>query len=443
MSRATLGGSRRSFVGLLVFFVFAATLVPANAAPGGNKGGGKCNPRKTSCSGSTTDNVAPSVTISAPTSGATVSGTITVSGSASDDASVGKVDVSVDGGTWKLASGTSSWTSSLDTTTFGDGSHSIAARATDASGNSATASVAVTFDNVPDADTTAPSVSISSPTAGATVGGTISVAGASSDGSGVAKVEVKVDSGSFNTASGTTSWTSSLDTTAYADGSHTITARAVDPSGNATTTSVTVTFANTSTGPSPSPSPTSSPSSNYMVTPEGTIIEVNSAGSWTAEQIYQMLKENGLDSTIGPTLKVKVQDTTASQVVTSASMSGGRYTSFKATMYLKGVSSSFASRPNSTLSHEYGHVWSLYHLYMSQNGDWTSYLEARGILNDPRLDSTYNWSRHEIIADDYRLLFGSALAISERPTHLNSDLPDPRDVPGLRTFLQSYWTTYH
>jgi hypothetical protein len=38
-------------------------------------------------------------------------------------------------------------------------------------------------------------------------------------------------------------------------------------------------------------------------------------------------------------------------------------------------------------------------------------------------------------------LFGSSAAISERPTHLNTDIPDPRNVPGLQTFLGSTWRT--
>jgi hypothetical protein len=171
-------------------------------------------------------------------------------------------------------------------------------------------------------------------------------------------------------------------------------------------------------------------------------------GGWTAQQIYDMLKPSALElGTIGPNLTIKVQDTYASQVVTSASSSDGVYTSFSAAMYLKGVDSTFSIQPEATIAHEYGHVWTLYHLYLTENGDWSAYLDARWasgdgsvrLSGDPRLDSSYMWNRKEIIADDYRLLFGSPLAITERPLHMNTDIPQPSTVTGLRSFLLNIW----
>jgi hypothetical protein len=177
-------------------------------------------------------------------------------------------------------------------------------------------------------------------------------------------------------------------------------------------------------------------------------IDVNSAGSWTAQQIYDILRPSALQlSLIGPHLTIKVQDQYASQTTTSASSTNGVYTNFAATMYLKGVNSTFATQPDAQLTHEYGHAWTLYHLYMSQNGKWASYLDARWanadgsvrLSGDPRLDSTYKWNRAEIIADDYRLLFGSPLSISEGPLHMNSDIPQPSNVAGLKSFLLNTW----
>ena len=48
------------------------------------------------------------------------------------------------------------------------------------------------------------------------------------------------------------------------------------------------------------------------------------------------------------------------------------------------------------------------------------------------------WSRNEMIADDYRLLFGTAAAQSEMG-YVNPDVPDPRNVPGLKDFFVSVW----
>ncbi len=96
------------------------------------------------------DVIPPTVLINAPTNGATAAGTLTVSGIASDNVAVSKVEVSVDGGPWSAATGTSNWTFSLATQNQLNGWHTIAARATDSSSNmSSVASVSVRFFNVP------------------------------------------------------------------------------------------------------------------------------------------------------------------------------------------------------------------------------------------------------------------------------------------------------
>jgi hypothetical protein len=94
-------------------------------------------------------------------------------------------------------------------------------------------------------DTTPPIVAISSPSDDATLNtATVVVSGISSDtiGSGVQKVEVSIDSGSYTLAYGTTAW--SFTTSELSIGSHTITAKATDIAGNtATTSTITITVA--------------------------------------------------------------------------------------------------------------------------------------------------------------------------------------------------------
>ena len=58
-----------------------------------------------------------------------------------------KVEVSVDGGSYVLASGTSTWSSTVDTRAYADGAHTFRARVTDSSGYSATTSVGVDVRN--------------------------------------------------------------------------------------------------------------------------------------------------------------------------------------------------------------------------------------------------------------------------------------------------------
>ncbi len=160
-------------------------------------------------------------------------------------------------------------------------------------------------------------------------------------------------------------------------------------------------------------------------------------------QIYQMIRDAGVAAgdfdSLAPSLTVRVQDEYASQTAGSASTVDGRFTSFRAIIYLRGVNSGFSVSPNAVAAHEYGHFWSSYHLYLSRQGDWSSYLSYRGLAGDSRLDSSYGWDRAEIIAEDFRLLFGSAAVLAQQPKHMNPDIPDPRDVPGLRDFLLTGW----
>jgi hypothetical protein len=169
-------------------------------------------------------------------------------------------------------------------------------------------------------------------------------------------------------------------------------------------------------------------------------IIIESAGGWTVDQIYRLLMENALDlDVVGPTLTINVQDKDLSSTAAGVAGGPGAYYNFSATVHLKGVDSSFADKPDAILAHEFGHAWSLYHLYMTQQGDWSEWLEFRGIAADPRLDSTYPWSKTEMIAEDYRLLFSSPASLAQWPGQMNSDIPDARDVPGLAGFLENTW----
>ena len=173
--------------------------------------------------------------------------------------------------------------------------------------------------------------------------------------------------------------------------------------------------------------------------PEGTRIEIDTAGPWTIDGVYAMLVENGLDATVGATLTVRVQDTYASQTSGSTSTSGGRYSSYRSVITLKGVDSNFASKPNAILAHELGHAWAMYHLYVTQQGDWGAYLAFRGLTGDPLLDSSYSWSKNELIADDYRLVLGSASAETEMPGYINALAPHPSTFEGFADWFRGVW----
>jgi hypothetical protein len=91
------------------------------------------------------------------------------------------------------------------------------------------------------------------------------------------------------------------------------------------------------------------------------------------------------------------------------------------------------------VSHEYGHAWSLYYdTVVQQDGVLSSYLRARGLADDPRVNTSYDWSAREMVAEDYRQLLGSVNA--RTATQLNRDIPPAADVPGLRDFLAGTFT---
>lgn len=98
--------------------------------------------------GGLSDTVAPSVALSAPASGATVSGAVTVSATASDEVEVVGVQFYVNSAALGAEDLTSPYSVAWDSTGVSDGSHSLTAVARDSFGNSrVSATVTVTVDN--------------------------------------------------------------------------------------------------------------------------------------------------------------------------------------------------------------------------------------------------------------------------------------------------------
>lgn len=94
------------------------------------------------------DTIDPIVSITSPSNGETISGAVSIAIDASDNVEVTTVQCNIDGGTW--ADDTSSpYGFSWDTTLVSDGAHTIYARAYDAAGNYAEASISVSVNNNP------------------------------------------------------------------------------------------------------------------------------------------------------------------------------------------------------------------------------------------------------------------------------------------------------
>jgi hypothetical protein len=90
--------------------------------------------------GGTADMIPPAVSITAPSPGATVSNTITVSANASDNVGVAGVQFKLDGNSLGMEDTTNAYAVSWDTTTATNGSHILTATARDTAGNITTSS---------------------------------------------------------------------------------------------------------------------------------------------------------------------------------------------------------------------------------------------------------------------------------------------------------------
>ena len=175
------------------------------------------------------DFTGPTVAVTAPAEGATLSETVALSATASDDlAGISKVEFYV--GTTRVGTVTSApYTYNYNTRLQANGAKVITAKAFDTWNNvSTSAAVNVTFDN----DLTAPTSSVISPASGSTVSGTVQVTCAASDNLGViSKVEIYTGTmlrGTFMEEPYTVSW----DTTKVSTGNWTLKCRAFDPAGN-------------------------------------------------------------------------------------------------------------------------------------------------------------------------------------------------------------------
>ncbi|RKH40688.1 M20/M25/M40 family metallo-hydrolase [Corallococcus sicarius] len=95
-----------------------------------------------------TDTTDPTVSLSSPASGATVTGTVSIAATATDNVGVSKVEFLVDGAV-KGTSFASPYSFAWDSRTVANGSHTVAAKASDSAGNSATTTArTVTVSNV-------------------------------------------------------------------------------------------------------------------------------------------------------------------------------------------------------------------------------------------------------------------------------------------------------
>ncbi|MCG7840837.1 MAG: Ig-like domain-containing protein, partial [Methanomassiliicoccales archaeon] len=145
-------------------------------------------------------------------------GNVTVQWTTDDMVSgIAEMAICVDGGSWTIV-----WETSYSLIGLNDGSHTVAVKVTDNVGNFNETSVSFIV------DTTAPTVTITSPADGSyNSTGNVTVQWTTDDDDGIAYYDVSIDDGSWITVNGTSYMFNDLD-----DGIHTVIVRAYDVSGN-------------------------------------------------------------------------------------------------------------------------------------------------------------------------------------------------------------------
>ncbi len=186
----------------------------------------------------TVDNTAPTVSITNPANGSTVSGTVSITADASDDNGISKVIFYIDGVS-KSTDTSSPYSYSWNTTAESDGSHTINVIAYDTVNQTANDQHTVTVDNIDET----PTVSITNPANGSTVSGTVNVTADAGDDNGISKVIFYIDEVSKSTVT-SSPYSYSWDTTAESNSSHAVKVIAYDNIGQTATDQHTVTVNN-------------------------------------------------------------------------------------------------------------------------------------------------------------------------------------------------------
>ncbi|HSW98430.1 MAG TPA: Ig-like domain-containing protein [Candidatus Saccharimonadales bacterium] len=256
--------------------------------------------------------VAPTVTVSGVASGSTVRGTVNLGANVTNGSAVASVGFAANG--TAIATTTSPYSTTWDTTTVADGGYQIVATAYDASGKSLAVSpaVAVTVNNyVP----TPPTLTITAPASGATLGGaTNTVSADASDNEGIQDVTFYLDNASTGTSTTLATDTAApyqanLDTSALANGNYTLRVVARDTHLTPTTqTEPGAVFNPDGTPPNVS---VTSPANNALVSGAATLAATASDQSGIADVAFYLDGAQVADVTAGAPQYTFAWDTTA------------------------------------------------------------------------------------------------------------------------------------
>lgn len=213
--------------------------------------------------GNAPDTQGPAVSITSPAAGS-VSGTINVNATATDNVGVAGVQFQLDGVNLGAEDLSSPYSVSWNTTTTTNGSHTLTAIARDAAGNTTTSSsIVVNVNNAVDA--TPPVINITSPTGGTTLAGSINVNATATDNVGVVGVQFQLDGVNLGAEDLSSPYSVAWNTTTTSNGNHTLTAIARDATGNTSTSSSVIVNVNNIVDAAPPVVSITSPSSGATI----------------------------------------------------------------------------------------------------------------------------------------------------------------------------------
>jgi hypothetical protein len=194
----------------------------------------------------------PTVTISSPAPSSILRATVTVQGNATAPTSLSSIELWVDGvqsSTTTAASFSFNW----DTTAATNGPHTLTVKAYEPSGVSGQASVNVSVTNY---TATPPTVAISTPANASTVAGLVPVQGMATGSVAVVSIQLVVD-GTPSVTTSSSPFSFNWNSSAAANGNHTLVVKASDAAGNVGQASTTVYVSNQTDAIAPTVSITS------------------------------------------------------------------------------------------------------------------------------------------------------------------------------------------
>ena len=183
----------------------------------------------------------------------------------------------------------------------------------DAAGNTSGKSFPAAATTLAVQDTTPPTVSITAPTAGTALAGTVTVAAGATDDVGVVGVQFKLDGASLGSENTTAPYRLAWDTTGVPNGAHTLTAAARDAAGNTASAAVTVTVSNDLTPP-------------VLSGATASALSVDTAAiSWTTDELADSQVEYGLSTGYGSASVLDASRVTAHTVTLNGLTAGTLY----------------------------------------------------------------------------------------------------------------------